>query len=142
MTDIRNIAGAREVVLQRAEALRGLTQPPVPGGLQKPEPGAFASALASATALQSTTSLTPPVVAPDAGVPAAGLVSTLSSLLGRVNATQVREDVVTESYQRGEITDVASVALAEQEASVSFEATLQVRNKLLSAYGEIMRMQV
>jgi flagellar hook-basal body complex protein FliE len=30
--------------------------------------------------------------------------------------------------------------LARQEAAIAFEATLQVRNKLLSAYQEIMRM--
>jgi len=34
------------------------------------------------------------------------------------------------------------VMLARQEASVSFEATLQVRNKLLSAYKDIMSMPV
>jgi flagellar hook-basal body complex protein FliE len=34
------------------------------------------------------------------------------------------------------------VMLARQEASVGFEATLQVRNKLLSAYQDIMKMGV
>ena len=46
------------------------------------------------------------------------------------------------AYQRGEVTDVAKVMLARQEAGVAFEATLQVRNKLLSAYQDIMRMGV
>ena len=44
------------------------------------------------------------------------------------------------AYERGEVTDVAQVMLARQEAGVAFEATLQVRNKLLTAYQEIMRM--
>ncbi|MEQ1687328.1 MAG: flagellar hook-basal body complex protein FliE, partial [Sphingopyxis sp.] len=34
------------------------------------------------------------------------------------------------------------VMLARQQASIAFEATLQVRNKLLSAYGDIMNMPV
>ena len=40
------------------------------------------------------------------------------------------------------MTDIASVMLARQEAGIAFEATLQVRNKLLSAYQDIMRMGV
>jgi hypothetical protein len=36
-------------------------------------------------------------------------------------------------YERGEVTDIAKVMLARQEGRVAFEATLQVRNKLLSA---------
>ena len=46
------------------------------------------------------------------------------------------------SYERGETIDIAKVMLARQQASVSFEATLQVRNKLLSAYKDIMSMPV
>ena len=38
--------------------------------------------------------------------------------------------------------DIAKVMLARQQASVGFEATLQVRNKLLSAYKDIMSMPV
>ncbi len=46
------------------------------------------------------------------------------------------------SYERGETIDIAKVMLARQQASVGFEATLQVRNKLLSAYKDIMSMPV
>ena len=52
-----------------------------------------------------------------------------------------RHDMV-ESYERGETVDIAKVMLARQQASVGFEATLQVRNKLLSAYKDIMSMPV
>ena len=50
----------------------------------------------------------------------------------------------TEVFARsiGETTDIAKVMLARQEAGVAFEATLQVRNKLLSAYQETMRMGI
>ena len=49
---------------------------------------------------------------------------------------------MTEAYERGETTDIASVMLARQQASIGFEATLQVRNQLLTAYRDIMSMPV
>jgi flagellar hook-basal body complex protein FliE len=71
-----------------------------------------------------------------------GFADTLKSALDGVNATQANASALTEGYERGEVTDIAKVMLARQEAGVAFEATLQVRNKLLSAYQEIMRMGV
>jgi flagellar hook-basal body complex protein FliE len=72
--------------------------------------------------------------------PAGGFANALKSALDGVNATQQNADNVTSAYERGEVTDVAKVMLARQEAGVAFEATLQVRNRLLSAYQDIMRM--
>jgi flagellar hook-basal body complex protein FliE len=74
--------------------------------------------------------------------PAQGFADTLKNALDGVNAVQAKSENMTEAYQRGEVTDVAKVMLARQEAGVAFEATLQVRNKLLSAYQDIMRMGV
>jgi flagellar hook-basal body complex protein FliE len=41
-----------------------------------------------------------------------------------------------------ESVDLGDVMVAMQKASLSFEATVQVRNKVLSAYQEVMNMQV
>jgi flagellar hook-basal body complex protein FliE len=71
-----------------------------------------------------------------------GFADTLKSALDGVNASQQRASALSEGYERGEVTDIAKVMLARQEAGVAFEATLQVRNKLLSAYQDIMRMGV
>ncbi|QZH76106.1 MAG: flagellar hook-basal body complex protein FliE [Erythrobacter sp.] len=71
-----------------------------------------------------------------------GFAETLRTTIDQVSATQARSSAITEAYERGEVTDIAQVMLARQESSVAFEATLQVRNKLLSAYQEIMRMGV
>lgn len=77
------------------------------------------------------------------GAPATpSFAATLQTALDKVNALQEQEDVATEAYERGETTDIATVALMQQRASVSFEATLQVRNKVLSAYKDIMSMAV
>jgi flagellar hook-basal body complex protein FliE len=85
---------------------------------------------------------------PDAGVPAeqgtpaGGFTEALKSALDSVNASQTRAASATDAYEKGETVDVAKVMLARQEAGVAFEATLQVRNKLLTAYQDIMRMGV
>lgn len=66
----------------------------------------------------------------------------LRSALSKVNELQTNSSAITDSYERGETADIAAVMLARQQASVGFEATLQVRNKLLSAYKDIMSMPV
>ena len=71
-----------------------------------------------------------------------GFGDTLKEALSSVNEAQQRSSAVSEAYARGETQDVAKVMLARQEAGVAFEATLQVRNKLLSAYQDIMRMGI
>ena len=76
------------------------------------------------------------------GGPAGGFSNALKSALDGVSASQNKAAALSDAYQRGEVTDVAKVMLARQEAGVAFEATLQVRNKLLSAYQDIMRMGV
>ena len=67
---------------------------------------------------------------------------TLNQALKTVNDGQQQASALSESYERGESVDIAKVMLARQQAQVGFEATLQVRNKLLSAYKDIMSMPV
>ena len=67
---------------------------------------------------------------------------TLDSALSQVNDGQQQASKLSEAYERGETVDIAKVMLARQQASVGFEATLQVRNKLLAAYKDIMSMPV
>ena len=77
-----------------------------------------------------------------AEAPAGGFANALKSALEGVSATQDKAESLSAGYERGEVTDVAKVMMARQEAGVAFEATLQVRNRLLSAYQDIMRMGV
>ena len=72
--------------------------------------------------------------------PGAGFANTLHDALRQVSAVQDRSSQMQVAYERGQVTDIAQVMLARQEAGVAFEATLQVRNKLLNAYQDIMRM--
>ena len=72
----------------------------------------------------------------------AGFTDALKSALDRVSQTQSQAETVTSAYETGQVTDIAQVMLARQQSSVAFEATLQVRNKLLSAYQDIMKLGV
>ncbi len=64
----------------------------------------------------------------------------LRTALDKVNQAQAHSEAVTTGYETGQVTDIAQVMLARQQSSVAFEATLQVRNKLLSAYQDIMKL--
>ncbi len=73
---------------------------------------------------------------------AAGFGDAMRSALQSVNDAQAQSSAISEAYERGETADIAAVMLARQRSSIAFEATLQVRNRLLSAYKDIMNMPV
>lgn len=72
----------------------------------------------------------------------ASFADTFETAFQQVNGAQHKASELSAAYERGETVDIAKVMLARQEASVGFEATLQVRNKLLTAYRDIMSMPV
>jgi flagellar hook-basal body complex protein FliE len=69
-------------------------------------------------------------------------IESVKTLVDQVNAQDVKADALGEAYQRGEDVPLTDVVLSMQKASLSFEATLQVRNKVVKAYEEIMNMPV
>lgn len=66
----------------------------------------------------------------------------INNALQQVNAQQSKASQISEAYERGDTHDIVSVMIERQKASLGFETTLQVRNKLLSAYRDIMNMPV
>ncbi len=62
--------------------------------------------------------------------------------VARVEQFQKDSQAKADSLLRGEDQEVHGVVLAAQRAELSFEYFLQVRNKVISAYQEIMRMQM
>lgn len=95
--------------------------------------------LARSSALRDVRAASDAVRAP-AQAPGAGFAETLHVALKQVSAVQDHSSAMQVAYERGAVTDIAQVMLARQEAGVAFEPTLQVRNKLLNAYQDIMRM--
>lgn len=72
----------------------------------------------------------------------AGFAAQLTDAIQEVNKMQATAKADTAAYQMGETNDVAAVMLSKHKASIGFESTLQVRNKLLSAYKDIMNMSI
>lgn len=67
----------------------------------------------------------------------------LKESIDSVNRASQQAGAMAEAFERGESgVELAEVMVAMQKASLSFEAMKQVRNKLLSAYNEIMNMPV
>ncbi len=63
--------------------------------------------------------------------------------LDQVNSAQQRAIEMSTAAEVGATdADIAEVMLAMQKASLGFQAVLQVRNKVVAAYQEIMNMQV
>jgi flagellar hook-basal body complex protein FliE len=60
----------------------------------------------------------------------------------KVNANQMQASKIASAYERGEGVPLTDVVLSMQKSSLSFEATLQVRNKVLKAYEDILNMPV
>jgi len=60
----------------------------------------------------------------------------------KVNANQMQASKISSAYERGEGVPLTDVVLSMQKSSLSFEATLQVRNKVLKAYEDILNMPV
>jgi flagellar hook-basal body complex protein FliE len=75
-------------------------------------------------------------------VNSATFTQTLSDAVRAVDAQQSKASEMSASYERGDTHDIVGVMIERQKASLGFEATLQVRNKLLSAYRDIMNMPV
>jgi flagellar hook-basal body complex protein FliE len=59
-----------------------------------------------------------------------------------VNETQMNAAEMRDAYERGEDVPLTDVVLSMQKSSLAFEATLQVRNKLLKAYNDVSSMPV
>ncbi len=71
-----------------------------------------------------------------------GFVDMLKDSIAKVNTLQSEAGKSTESLVMGETKNIHETMIAIEKANVSFNMMIQVRNKLLSAYEEIMRMQI
>lgn len=94
---------------------------------------------------------TKPAGAPVAPVGAGGEASAakvnfadaLKSSLEHVSVTQTKASEMGKAFSLGDDSvSLSDVMIAMQKSSINFQATVQVRNKLVSAYQEMMNMQV
>lgn len=67
----------------------------------------------------------------------------MKNAVGQVNSLQQTSNQLKTGFEMGDPNiNLSDVMIASQKASVAFEATVQVRNKFVEAYQEVMRMSI
>ena len=71
-----------------------------------------------------------------------GFSDTLSQAVASVNDAQIKAQNAAVSVANGTAVDSAQALVTIEKANISFQFAMQIRNKLLEAYQEVMRMSV
>jgi flagellar hook-basal body complex protein FliE len=66
----------------------------------------------------------------------------LKEMVNNTNDLQHTAATIAEKFALGEITDIHEVMIAAEEAGVALELVMEIRNKLIEAYQELMRMPI
>lgn len=66
----------------------------------------------------------------------------LKDAINNVNRQQIQSDTLTQKLVMGENIELHEVMVAAQKASITLNATMEIRNKVVEAYQEIIRMPV
>jgi flagellar hook-basal body complex protein FliE len=66
----------------------------------------------------------------------------LREALNKVNDLQIESQNITDSFLSGETDNIHNVMIASSKANLALQMTIQVRNKVMDAYNEIMNMQI
>ena len=75
--------------------------------------------------------------------PASGFQQSLSNALDQVNQTQTTASQLQTAFEMGDPrADLARVMVAMQQSQVAFRATVEVRNRLVQAYQDVMNMPI
>lgn len=99
--------------------------------------------LAQIRALQSQASLKPAAPQATDAAQKSGFDGLLRGAIDQVNQTQQSASRLQDSFSRGDRSvELADVMLASAKAQVNFRAMTEVRNRLVSAYQDIMNMPV
>ena len=66
----------------------------------------------------------------------------LNSALMKVSDLESQADQLKQDFALGNTDNISEVLIAGEKANVAVQFTMQIRNKILDAYSEIMRMQI
>ena len=72
----------------------------------------------------------------------AGFMNSLQQAISKANDLQLEANQATEALMTGQTQNIHQTMVALQKADVSFQLMMQIRNKLVTAYEEIQRMQI
>ena len=94
------------------------------------------------------TNLSIPVIMPpaavEAGTPASGgaFQSAFADAVSKVETFQNNAQASVERFLNGEGEELHHIAITSQQAELSFQLFMQMRNKVMAAYQQVMQMQV
>jgi flagellar hook-basal body complex protein FliE len=75
--------------------------------------------------------------------PSADFLKALEGALNKVNASQTEAAELSKKFQLNQAdVSLEEIMVAMQKANIAFQAAVQVRNRLVSAYHDIMNMQI
>lgn len=77
-----------------------------------------------------------------ASAPAGGFAAWIDKELANVNTQIVDSDVQLRKLAAGDVDNLHQVMVSMEEAKLSFQLALQVRNRLMEAYQDVLRMQI
>jgi flagellar hook-basal body complex protein FliE len=124
MSNIGGVSGRPDInqLLNNMKAMRSQIQPPVKGPDQ----------------------LVPsPVDQVNKTEPTQSFGSLFTSAINSVNETQQASGALSKAYAEGDPSvDITRVMIQSQKSAVAFQAMLQVRNKMVQAYEDVMKMPV
>jgi len=96
-----------------------------------------------AKAIGATPSVTEPSVGAVQGrQQGGGFLNQLKDAISQVNDAQLHASHAVEDLMAGRTQNIHQAMVALQQADISFQLMMQVRNKLVGAYEEIQRMQI
>jgi flagellar hook-basal body complex protein FliE len=84
----------------------------------------------------------PALKRPGAADKVPGFGRTLAQAIEEANQTHVEADQAVADLVAGKSQDIHNVMIATQKAGIGFQLLMQVRNKVVGAYEQIMRMQI
>ncbi len=87
-------------------------------------------------------SLLPPAVEKNENTGGSSFSQILNDAVGEVNKLQNEALRDMEEFALGKVDDIHKPIIAMEKASIALELLVQVRNKAVEAYQEIMRMQI
>ncbi|AEF94646.1 Flagellar hook-basal body complex protein fliE [Desulfotomaculum nigrificans CO-1-SRB] len=71
-----------------------------------------------------------------------GFAELLNNAINKLNDSQLKADEVMQKFLVGDVQDIHQVTIAMQEAKLTMQLAVEVRNKIVEAYQEISRMQL
>jgi len=75
------------------------------------------------------------------GTSETSFASTLKNAINSVDSMQKNADVMMQKIATGESKNISEVMVATEKADIALKLMVQVRNKIIDAYQEIMKMQ-